>query len=248
MPEEESRVVTVQEVEGLICQLPGVLAARVVVSDWGAIEEVHVLATAERAAKQVVRDVESGLMARWGLSVDHKRISVAQVVAKEPQPLSARLRLLGVQFSSDVVQGICQARVEVGLLDAEGQEPLWRSQGTAEGGASHLVLGYLLSEATVAALNQLVDQGWVFAVAGTTSVTVGGREVAVVLLTLLTPRGQEETLVGAALVRGERADAFVRACLDAANRRLVKICARRVRQSLAALEKGEGEADGNRFP
>ncbi len=41
--------------------------------------EVHVLAGSSRSPKQVVRDVESAVMARLGVAIDHKKISVAQV-------------------------------------------------------------------------------------------------------------------------------------------------------------------------
>ncbi|REJ36676.1 MAG: hypothetical protein DIU84_05550, partial [Bacillota bacterium] len=73
------QVVRVSEIERLLAQLPGVISARLMVNDWGAIEELHVLATTERGPKQIVRDVESTLAARWGIKIDHKKISVAQL-------------------------------------------------------------------------------------------------------------------------------------------------------------------------
>ena len=44
----------------------------------GKISEIHVLTTGEIQPKQVVRNVESALMAQLDLKVDHRKISVAQ--------------------------------------------------------------------------------------------------------------------------------------------------------------------------
>lgn len=225
MEEQPRRIVTVEEVEDLLCQLPAVQAVRVVVSDWGAVEEIHVLAGSERPAKQIVRDVESALMARWGLLVDHKCISVAQVTVKEPAPFSVRVRLLGVHTVNDSLRHTCRVEVKLGLLDPATGEPVFTSAGSAEGGDIPETVWFAAGSAAVQALNGLVDPGWEFALQGVACPQVGGEQVAVVSLTLLTPRGGGEPLAGAAVVRGERVEAFVKATLDAANRRLGKACA-----------------------
>ena len=77
----------VRRVENLITSLQGVLSARVVVSPVGEVTEVHVLTQGGTAPKQVVRNVESALLAHLGLKVDHRKISVAQTT--EVSPLEA---------------------------------------------------------------------------------------------------------------------------------------------------------------
>ncbi len=238
--ERTGQVVSVEEVEELLCRLPSVQAVRVVVSDWGKVEEIHVLATTERSPKQIVRDIESSLAARWGLTIDHKRISVAQLVDKGTRPVHLRLWLLGVDLSHDTRRGTYTCRVRLGIAENETGEPSQLVEGAAEGAADPRILGRTATEATIAALNKLVDPGWVFAPVSTCCTELGQHEAAVTAVTLLTPRGTEETLVGAALVRTERANAFVRACLDAANRRLEKACARRLRTGGGTVDAPDG--------
>ena len=74
----------VKRVENLITGLTGVLSARVVVTALGEVSEVHVLTRADMQAKQVVRNIESALMAQLGFKIDHRKISVAQTADVRP--------------------------------------------------------------------------------------------------------------------------------------------------------------------
>ena len=69
---------TIQEAERLLLSLRGVLSARLVTRPGGEVEEIHILTTEEVAPKQTVQNVESALLASLDLSVDHRKISVAQ--------------------------------------------------------------------------------------------------------------------------------------------------------------------------
>ena len=69
-----------QRAEELLMTLPGVIAARVIVTDAGVVSEVHLLTTMDVAPKQTVRNVESALIAQLGMKVDHRKISVATTV------------------------------------------------------------------------------------------------------------------------------------------------------------------------
>lgn len=73
-------VLPIKRAEELLATLPGVLAARIVASDLGAIAEIHLLTTADVSPKQTVRNVESALIAHLGMRVDHRKISVATTV------------------------------------------------------------------------------------------------------------------------------------------------------------------------
>ena len=58
--------------------LEGILSARVVTTPLGEVSEIHVLAQSGLQPKQVVRNIESALLAQLGLKVDHRKISIAQ--------------------------------------------------------------------------------------------------------------------------------------------------------------------------
>ena len=74
----------VRRAENLLTSLEGVLSARVVTTPLGEVSEVHVLAQAGLSPKQVVRNVESALLAQLGLKVDHRKISIAQTADVKP--------------------------------------------------------------------------------------------------------------------------------------------------------------------
>jgi hypothetical protein len=73
-------VLPIKRAEDLLLTLPGVLSARIVAAEDGAVSEIHLLTSAEVTAKATVRNVESALIAHLGMKVDHRKISVAQSV------------------------------------------------------------------------------------------------------------------------------------------------------------------------
>lgn len=70
-------VLPIKRAEELLSTLPGVIAARIIAGDSGAVDEIHVLTTADLTPKQTVRNIESALIAHLGMRVDHRKISVA---------------------------------------------------------------------------------------------------------------------------------------------------------------------------
>ena len=74
----------IKRVENLITALTGVLSARVVTTPLGEVSEVHVLTRSDIQPKQVVRNIESALMAQLGFKIDHRNISVAQTADVSP--------------------------------------------------------------------------------------------------------------------------------------------------------------------
>jgi hypothetical protein len=77
----------VRRAENLLTSLEGILSARVVTTPLGEVSEVHILAQAGLQPKQLVRNIESALLAQLGLKVDHRKISIAQTA--EVRPLEA---------------------------------------------------------------------------------------------------------------------------------------------------------------
>jgi hypothetical protein len=73
-------VLPIRRAEELLATLPGVIAARIIANETGAVDEIHVLTTAEVTPKQTVRNIESALIAHLGMRVDHRKISVATSV------------------------------------------------------------------------------------------------------------------------------------------------------------------------
>src|SRR3954449_3358885 len=74
----------VRRAENLLTSLEGILSARVVTTPLGEVAEVHVLAQAGLAPKQLVRNIESALLAQLGLKIDRRKISIAQTADMKP--------------------------------------------------------------------------------------------------------------------------------------------------------------------
>jgi hypothetical protein len=79
-------VLPIARAEELLATLPGVIAARIVPDEKGAVGEIHVLTTPELTPKQTVRNIESALVAQLGMKVDHRKISVATSTEKRATP------------------------------------------------------------------------------------------------------------------------------------------------------------------
>ncbi|MBI4279309.1 MAG: hypothetical protein HY660_12715 [Armatimonadetes bacterium] len=195
--------------EEALCRLAGVVAARVETDARGAIEVVHVLARPERSPKILANDVVSLLAAELGLLIDPRQIRIALLRADEasaPAP-AARLKFSGLTVSSASQAAEIRVILESGGLTYEGN---------ASGpGAPHRRLD-LVAEATLRAVETFLRTGGLFVVDGVSLMSVGTRQVAVAVVSLMAP--DEELLCGSSIVRDDAREAVVRAVLDAVNR------------------------------
>lgn len=210
-PEEE-----VLELERELCRLPEVSAARVVVDGQGRPTEVHILATAAKHAKQVVRDVQSVALASFGIELDRRIVSVVQLGTEEetedgavPQPV--RPVLVNVTTEASGLRSLVRV-----TLAREDTETVGFSEGSIASTARHR----LVAAATVDALRQIDPAAECVDVDSAQVVRVGASDVAIVTIVFVVPP-TEQLVSGSAIVRGHaESDAVVRAVLDATNRRL----------------------------
>ncbi len=214
--------VTEHDLEEAIRVIRGVISTRVIVGPAGHVDEVHVLAGSSRNPKQIVRDVESVFQTKFGLSVDHKKISVAQTTldddpavqtpAAQGQGAAAgsRARLMRVVFASAGARAEATVELEVGGEVHAGQ---------ASGLSSQSGRVRMVAAATLAALEDLLPESVAVAVDEVALVSMGRRVVAAVTLSVLQD-GHEAILVGSSLVREDDREASARATLDALNRQL----------------------------
>lgn len=213
--------VTIEDMEALICQLPTVLKCAVSVNDWGAVEEIHVLTSLERTPKQIVRDVESALLAQWNLRIDHKRISVAQIttegIAESSTVAPARLRVQEYHLDADSINQQAYTRV-VFTWGATEAGALVR--GEWSGRCLPSQYGQAMAWATVDALNKIPGLEAPLVLSDLRNVTIANRPVMVAALSQLDHRRREKVLIGTAEIQGDMQGATVRAILDAVNRRV----------------------------
>jgi len=84
-PEIAGTVLPLQRAEELLASLHSVISVRIVATESGGVDTIHVLTTGETTPKQMVRNIESALMAQLGMRVDHRKVSVATTSAR-PTP------------------------------------------------------------------------------------------------------------------------------------------------------------------
>lgn len=218
-------VLDLREVERELCRLPEVTAARIVEDEIGRPVEVHILATRDKHAKQIVRDVQSVAMATFGLELDRRVVSVVQleggtgdeaVVSTNGNgpahgPARVIIGAIGVEKHN--------VRCTVSVTLTQGGE---ESIGTADGSIAASARPRLVARATLEALRTLVPAADAADIEMATVARVGQRDVAAVTVIFVIPPA-EEISSGSALVResGEN-EAVARAVLDALNRRLVQ--------------------------
>lgn len=205
----------ITEIEEALSQVSEIRAARVVASPTGVIDEIHVLALPSKAPKQLVRDIESTLMAAFGIAIDHKKISIAQLGQESvPQIDSARIQARAqIKSINAEVAGVY---VNMGVtLELEGTA----FTGKATGPASRTGRDRLVAEATLDAITQYLQGAFTFALEDVEIVRLGRESIAVSCVVLVTSLG-EQAFAGSALVRQNEKDSIVRATLDAINRRL----------------------------
>lgn len=213
--ESPSGKVKVKEVEDLIKSIQGVTDCRIVINDWGAVEEVHVLASSERPAKGIARDVESAMAARFGMDIDHKKISVAQLGTPSPMlPAEYRIRIKGHRL--DVNQADRTASLQVELLTPIGTVVSGEATGTTE----RRSLVRMAGQATTSAIDNILPPARRLVLEEVLQMTVAGREIVLALMSAQGERGNDTLIGTATMVSGEEIGCAVKACLDAVNRRL----------------------------
>src|SRR5579862_405769 len=217
--------VSAEQIEDVIRQLKDVVSVRALLAPSGSIEELHVLVNARRAPKQVTRDIESALIAHLGIPLDYKKISIAQ--AQPRSPLSGAVAPLAVAPGSSPAQSRLRI-ADVSLLihgtRAEATVHLQRDEqvftGSASGHASsHNQLRLIATAAIRAVENKQGEDGTMVVEDVSGNVGLAGRNAVVVLVSVISDRG-EEHLTGCALVRQDLWKAAVSATLDAVNRRM----------------------------
>ena len=209
----------VKRAENLLQSLQSVLSSRVVVSPVGEIQEVHVLASSGVSPKQVVRNVESALLAHLGIKVDHRKISVAQTA--EVEPIEALERSVvkqesmrrGVVYQSLELMAAAPHRVRFAVtLEVNGQEVVGQDEA-AETTRSRLQSA---ARAAVAALDKALPQG-TFQLEGVKIIEAFEEELVVAGVHVVDGR-ETRLLTGTAEIREAAEQAAVLAVLDATNR------------------------------
>lgn len=234
------------EVESALSEVIGVTAARIVPGFERAIDEIHIVSRPEHHPKPLVRNVQSLLYARFGISIDHRIVSIAQIDVEAPRtnndvaaPTDERVSESSADETAadEAAEGeaTAQPRLEAGRPRLVGVTATMSGldvnvtvclavddrelEGTETGPASASGRRRATARATLVAAHRLLPGDERVELEGVAVDHVLGRELAVSLIHFHGPRGAR-TLAGTAIVHDDEHAAVARSVLDAINRQL----------------------------
>src|SRR5688500_2257526 len=218
-------VLPIRRAEELLATLPGVVAVRIVASDTGAVDEIHVLTTAGVSRKQTVRNVESALIAHLSMRVDHRKISVATTVeTPKPAPEARAVVEAAILEEAANKRRLYFEDVEVRRSRSKGvtcRVTLRKGDasyiGEAEGAETERSRAELAARAAVLAIGQAEGEARQLARDGCKLIDAFDREFVIVGLTARWGR-ESAFLSGTCEIKDSPETASVLAVLDATNR------------------------------
>jgi hypothetical protein len=202
-----------------------------VASDTGAVDEIHVLTTAEFTPKQTVRNIESALIAHLGMRVDHRKISVAS--SSEPRPARETPVSVPVVVDPELLQAVADdlSRRRLYFEDVEVRRSRSRGVtcrvtlrkgdasfiGEAEGLESERARVDLAARAAIKAISQAERGERTLALDGAKLIDAFDREFVFVGVSARVGR-DSALLTGSCEIKESAETASVLAALDATNR------------------------------
>jgi hypothetical protein len=224
-PDEPDATSELRELEDELCRLAGVHAVRVVGDRSGRPVEVHVLSDPSKPAKQTVRDVRAVAQTVFGIELDHRIVSVAQLNTNDQNtPVGIELPRAEVRarVGSINIEAV-GLRTQVRVVLIENDREL---AGYAEGSIASAARPQLVAAAALDAVRQGEPAAEAIHITSAEISRIGGNRVAIVAVVYVDPPA-ELVVSGSAIVRRDRDDAVARALLDATNRRLARAERRR---------------------
>jgi hypothetical protein len=223
------------QLEAEVRKIAGVKNARIIGTDGP--EEIHIVASATRSPKQVVRDVQSLAAAGYGLPIDHRIVSVVQLEESEPPAPPSTIKLDAEPQPEPVMAAttapahhdrrpvldrvVLGSRgntgwVEVSLKWPDGTE----TDGSGTAGSSRETRARGAAKALVKALEPVLSERGVELELDQVLIHRMDSADSVFVRATFFENGNVIPVVGSALVHDDVASAAVRALLHAVNRKL----------------------------
>jgi hypothetical protein len=194
----------------VISKIDGIINVKIVTEN-DIIREVHILANKMRSPKQIVRDIESSLIASFDYRIDRKVISIAQIETDDYRRIN---RILFDRITIGASDNLFECTVTLSYDEEDYSVNLSGIRTVAKSRK-------LVAEATIKVVEKILRQASVFDIQDV--IVTNNRETTFVsVLVNLIINGQEETMVGSVVVKNDLNEAIAKATLDAVNRRVQK--------------------------
>ena len=193
-------MVDIKTLEDVISKVSGVVSVKVV-EENGEPREIHVIASSDKNPKQIVRDIETMVLASLGFKLDRKIISVAQI-----DPQSSLPKKKYEIFDVSLKEYGNMVRVSVRVLSLNGEE----KTGEYEGPNTSVNLPKVAGMAVVKSL----DLNPAISVDDVQKLTMAGKEFVVCHLTF-SEKSNETRILGTAPLENDFLKSVCYATLDA---------------------------------
>ena len=210
----------IEDIEKSLKDLNDILFAKIVLSEDGDIKEIHIITNDSSNPKNITRDIESFLLAKYNIQVDYRKISIAQVKDKETgdgktkeEELESSLRL---KFS-DIKVGAIGNQFEV-CVKLESNGKIY--EGKVSGKNWEENREYLVAKAALEGISSCLEGSIFFQVDEIKKIKLDNKEIVVVSITLIDSK-RKENLVGSTEIKNDFNKAIVKAILKATNRRIL---------------------------
>jgi len=207
----DNKVLLEEEIKDLICRIPEVMSCKVKLGDNNQIEDIYVLCTVGKNVKQLVRDIQSAVSARFNLELDYKVISVAQI--DENHSKDSRLKISSIGMVN--MENNIKATV---ALDDEGKI----YEGSSIKVKSVTNKYKAVAEATIMAIEAFIDANSMFYLEGIERIRFAGIDVFLCAIGY-TYKNNENLLIGSSVIKTDENEAVVKSVLDALNRLISKM-------------------------
>lgn len=202
------------DLELTLQQIRGIYASCVILDAGRDLSEIHIVASADRKPKQIVRDIETLLFVKHQMKVDYRKISLVQLSDEKLLRVPvARPEIRSV--TEDVLGDKRRIRVEI-----QGASKV--ATGQAEENIDNPDTNRTAAKAAMGAVEKLLDHRIEVRLEDLTSFRFGLREVLIVIVTCQV-EDREETFVGASFAGNRPSESAARATLDALNRRIYNL-------------------------
>jgi hypothetical protein len=194
----------------IINKIDGVISAKIICEN-GNVTELHILANNLRAAKQIVRDIESSLLAAFDYRIDRRVISIAQINTDECKTIK-RIQFEGVTLATYGNQVDCTVQLLMNDEEYSCRQTAVKTEANRR---------KIIASSTIKAVEHLLGKDVSFDVQDVIVQSSRDLSFATVIINML-GKERDETMIGSALVKNDVSEAIAKACLDAINRRIEK--------------------------
>lgn len=202
---------SVKAIESTIEKLESIISCKIVQGEYGDFDEIHVVSDKSRAAKQLVRDIQSVLIASFDMHIDHKMISIAEIPGEGIKKRKSRIKILSVSHDS------IGDRANIKIALEKGDKVF---ENSSHGINASRNIDRMLVDTTLKTVEEACGYQETFVLEDIKTVNFSTTRAVVVIIGVY--NGVEMRFSGTSLIGQDYKKSVVKATLDAINRYLLK--------------------------